>query len=276
MITQEMINDFDREWRKLLRAGLNDKANTIRHFADAAYYDRFMRYVEIDPDTGCWNWKGGQTRKGKAGSYGLFCAYPSGAGRMASAHRVSYVLHCGVIQDGYEVGHTCHNTLCVSPLHLELQTHSINMRACRDAGRQSHTKLTPARVQLMRWLRSCFRLSHKTLGRLFGISPETIGNILTGHAWRDIEMPDQTADWRLHIDFDSRKITRLPDFTTSTPPIRKAGPRHYWKRPIITPMGEFDSIQACSNATGLASGTIHYRLNSPNQTAWMYRGSPGE
>ena len=80
---------------------------------------RFGKFVERDSD-GCWNWNGYTDRKG----YGQFKM----AGRAHWAHRVAYVLFVGPIPDGFQVDHTCCNTSCVNPHHLELVTLEENVR----------------------------------------------------------------------------------------------------------------------------------------------------
>ncbi len=75
---------------------------------------RFARKVDVSHNGGCWTWKGNVDGKG----YGRFWMI----GRNHWAHRVAYVVFGGSIPDGYTIHHTCHNTSCVNPEHLELAT----------------------------------------------------------------------------------------------------------------------------------------------------------
>lgn len=83
--------------------------------------DRFMSYVEKDPETEAWLWTGGITRNG----YGAFWHQ----GKTVPAHRFSYEIRFGPINDGLFVCHKHeafgrHN---VNPDHLFLGTAKDNM-----------------------------------------------------------------------------------------------------------------------------------------------------
>lgn len=82
--------------------------------------ERLTAKVAIDPTTGCWNWTGATS--GKKRQYSAF-RYE---GRLTSGHRASYRIFVGPIPDGHEVDHTCRNTLCINPEHLEAVTQREN------------------------------------------------------------------------------------------------------------------------------------------------------
>lgn len=84
--------------------------------------ERFNEKYEIDPITNCWNWTASKWAKGRYGK--IHTTKERGD---VSAHRVSYELHHGDIPDGYEILHSCDNTLCVNPDHLSAGTHQDNM-----------------------------------------------------------------------------------------------------------------------------------------------------
>jgi hypothetical protein len=84
---------------------------------------RFLKYVDKTPESGCWLWSGCTNKDG----YGTFRI----DGRSPLAHRVSWQLHIGAIPAGVQLDHTCHDPLtcllgskcphrrCVNPSHLE-------------------------------------------------------------------------------------------------------------------------------------------------------------
>lgn len=70
--------------------------------------ERFWSRVETGPS--CWLWTGAQV----TGGYGILLE----SGAEVRAHRLSYELHYGVIQEGLVIDHMCHNPACVNPSHL--------------------------------------------------------------------------------------------------------------------------------------------------------------
>lgn len=92
----------------------------------------------------CVEWLGCKDKCG----YGVKrVRWPDGSVFLERVHRVAYMcdrrlLHHQVPQlngDGLQldVSHLCHNTVCINPAHLVLETHSVNMsrRYCRDSRR---------------------------------------------------------------------------------------------------------------------------------------------
>jgi hypothetical protein len=98
-------------WR---RNGTPDKVQT--RTSDA---DRF--WPKVAKGAGCWNWTGGVVSTG----YGLFKGYAMATNL---AHRWSYFLEHGHIDDELTIDHLCRNRLCVRPDHLELVTSAENLR----------------------------------------------------------------------------------------------------------------------------------------------------
>lgn len=70
--------------------------------------------------SGCWIWTGATTSHG----YG----HVKIAGRMRSAHRLSYMAHVGAIGEGLQIDHLCRNRRCIAPAHLEAVTAAENTR----------------------------------------------------------------------------------------------------------------------------------------------------
>jgi hypothetical protein len=68
-----------------------------------------------EPNSGCWIWIGPD----KGNGYGQYKS--NGA-----AHRYSYAMHCGGIEEGMVIDHLCRVPLCVNPAHLEPVTPGEN------------------------------------------------------------------------------------------------------------------------------------------------------
>lgn len=85
---------------------------------------RILRNVAVDPETGCWIWKGRKNNKG----YGIFTARLDGydTPRPLFAHRVSYEAFKRGIPEGRVIAHNCNRRPCVNPLHLRATTPSGN------------------------------------------------------------------------------------------------------------------------------------------------------
>lgn len=72
--------------------------------------ERLERHYKIDQRTGCWNWTGCINENG----YNIFLY----KGAMRGAHRASYLIYKGVIEENTEIKQTCGNKNCINPDHL--------------------------------------------------------------------------------------------------------------------------------------------------------------
>lgn len=107
--------------------------------------ERFDRLVMPEPNSGCWLWIGAVVPDG----YGSM--YWGGGGRTTlKAHRASWILHVGPLNDEQHVLHRCDTPACVNPDHLFLGTNADNVadrcikgRSARIRGsQQGRSKLT--------------------------------------------------------------------------------------------------------------------------------------
>lgn len=80
------------------------------------FHDKYIP----EPNSGCWLWVAGVNACG----YGTISEF----GKSQLAHRVSFILHGGIISDaGLRVLHTCDVPCCVNPDHLFIGTQRENV-----------------------------------------------------------------------------------------------------------------------------------------------------
>lgn len=170
--------------------------------------DRFWSYVDRTSD--CWNWLGTRTNHGLG--YGKFSV---GVSTML-AHRVSYIISRGEeIPHGRLVCHRCDNPCCVNPSHLWLGTPLSNMQDKVSKNRQSegarhatlcagtfkvqhgaatgHAKICDSDVIELRKIRRA-GLSLAKTGKMFGISAQTVLDIMQGKTWKHVPEIEGTND----------------------------------------------------------------------------------
>ena len=108
-------------------------------------FDRVMRRVVVDADTGCWLFTGSTN----AGGYGQIELPPeNGHRRGTTTHRVVYETLVGPVPSGLELDHVrergCRHRHCCNPAHLEPVTSRENtLRGDGPAAqraRQTHCK----------------------------------------------------------------------------------------------------------------------------------------
>lgn len=86
--------------------------------------DRFNTKYIVSED-GCWNWTGTVAGKGNH-KYGVIRLDGGRSAKKMNAHRVSYMLFKGDLDDSLVINHLCGNTKCVNPDHLEQVTQKVN------------------------------------------------------------------------------------------------------------------------------------------------------
>jgi hypothetical protein len=82
---------------------------------------RFMAKIQIDEESGCWNWTGHVNYAG----YGFFRTDGQTRG---PAHRRGWELLRGPLSPDQHLDHLCRNRRCVNPSHLEPVSCGENVR----------------------------------------------------------------------------------------------------------------------------------------------------
>lgn len=153
---------------------------------------RFMKFVEVNQSTGCYEWNGAIQSNG----YGRFSAF----GRTMYAHRFSALIKVGILNSNKDACHLCDNRKCVNPDHLFIGTRKENMQDAVRKNRQAKgsslsilhsgeksylSKLNNEKVLDIRKKHSD-GIPTKSLSSLFGVSCDNIRRIVRRDTWRYI------------------------------------------------------------------------------------------
>ena len=166
----------------------NGSTEMPRH-AHGTVEQRFWKFV--DKTESCWLWNSGKNVKG----YGVMQATPEKGqkrGKTLLAHRISYEIHHGKLEQGDCVLHSCDNPSCVNPAHLRKGTQSENIKEAILKGRKfvpiasgeanPRSKLTLVQAK---FIKAHPELGHKHIADMFGLSPNCIRGVRIGRTWKD-------------------------------------------------------------------------------------------
>lgn len=146
--------------------------------------DRFWEKVDIKSEDECWEWTGRKLDDG----YGLI----NENGIQYRAHRLSYEVNNGMIDDGMVIRHTCNNPKCVNPKHLVQGTHKQNSEDMVAAGhsqfgtKNTNSVLNDELVKEIREIYATKKHSYKSIGFKFNVSEATIGQIIRRDTWKHV------------------------------------------------------------------------------------------
>ena len=122
--------------------------------------DRFSGKV-LEMGSGCHEWQSTLHRDG----YGKFWM----DGRQRAAHRVSFLLAHGSIDDGKMVLHKCDNRKCVNPDHLYIGDAKQNAKDKIERRNEWHsTKISFDSVKKVREMYATGQYTQQELAGLFG------------------------------------------------------------------------------------------------------------
>jgi predicted XRE-type DNA-binding protein len=146
--------------------------------------NRFWTHVDRSGGPGaCWLWTG-YIRENGYGIVGI-------KGKEYKAHRVSYSIEHGRIDNDRLVLHRCDVRACVNPAHLFLGTPKDNSQDAVRKGRNTKlygeqngkAKLTRAVVLSIRRLCKRDGVYQKTVAKQFGVSEATVSYVVNGGRW---------------------------------------------------------------------------------------------
>lgn len=146
--------------------------------------ERFINLIR-KTDT-CWLWGGTIAKTG----YGKFYLFTEDGKKEVRAHRFSYELFNGKIENELCVCHSCDVKSCVNPKHLWIGTHSDNMKDRDNKNRQAsgerngNSKLKQKEINEIRKKYKTGRYSQRELGKVFSVSQAMIGDIISNKNWK--------------------------------------------------------------------------------------------
>jgi hypothetical protein len=154
----------------------------------ADVHARFMGKIQVNNDTGCWEW---QATKRNAFGYGVF----SFKGKKIDAHRFSYSYYKSEIPNGFFVCHKCDNPKCCNPDHLFLGTPKDNVHDAMAKGRmpvlyhKMNRKLSNDDVKTIKKLGAA-GVKTSILSKRYNVCRCTINRIKRGAAFKWISIED--------------------------------------------------------------------------------------
>lgn len=147
-------------------------------------------WARVAKSSNCWIWRGSFFSNG----YGSIPTKKL-KGKASLAHRISWELANGPIQNGKLVLHKCDNPACVRPSHLFIGTHSDNYADAKSKNRirygtspgvkSGNSKFTMRDIEKIRRLAADGKLTAVEIANSFGVNPRTISRIAVGKSYRN-------------------------------------------------------------------------------------------
>ncbi len=166
---------------------MRDYSKLNEYLFDVEVQEQFWSLLDIEDLWGCRYWLGRPNDQG----YGAFGNNKVGT---TAAHRVSFYLTHGFWPN--IARHTCDNRLCANPVHILDGTIQDNMDDKVARGRQARgsgngmSRLNEKQV-LEIIERVDFGETYRAVGARYGVTRQTIMNIVHGRSWKHLTTPKQ-------------------------------------------------------------------------------------
>jgi DNA-binding transcriptional regulator YiaG len=142
----------------------------------------FNNKIQIDKETGCWNWIGYKDKDG----YGKAKV----DGKFLRMHRLSYMMQNGIedLPATVLVRHSCDNPACCNPEHLLSGDKQDNSNDMKERKRQTlgernpNSRLTESDVLEIRKL-IAEGMRQQAVADRYGVSNQTVSAIHKRHRW---------------------------------------------------------------------------------------------
>ena len=164
----------DGVYRMIPRARTKDESTAV-----------FWTKVQRGGEDECWPCLGMSKENGNGMIYGVFWD----EGKIVPAHRFSYEIHNGTLQDHPKqlACHSCDNPICVNPKHLFAGTYKDNNHDSLVKGRKASAKLSPSQVvDILSRVRGGH--SRKDVAALFNVTRTNIDYICKGTTWNHLHV----------------------------------------------------------------------------------------
>ncbi len=152
--------------------------------------ERFWNKIDIDWNTGCWNWIGGKS----SNQYGYISVGQKNEG-MVGSHQFAYEYFNNTkIPTRLFVCHSCDNKKCCAPHHLWLGTNKDNMHDASIKNRMTHgnrhyrAKLTDDKVRSIRseYIKHDKEHNSLVLAKKYQVSHREIIDIIHRKIWKHV------------------------------------------------------------------------------------------
>lgn len=169
--------------------------------------EEFERFIEFDPNSGCWLWSGAL-----ANGYGIKRWPIEGAKKEVGAHQIAWLLYRGEWPQQF-VLHQCDTPCCVNPAHLYLGDARANAADRMKRGRHRQWVLSDeAATEIRRSTATAPELALR-----FGVAEQTIRSV---RLYRTHRRPRHNQPLGLHpdtkLDEEKVRVIRLSTETNVT------------------------------------------------------------